>query len=151
MLRWYAFLTSSSLTTSLIRFQRSGWSSHWWALSATWVPSGFVSTSTSPTTALSGMMNSFGWQMVVPTPPMVHQGFITVWPPVTVVPASRAQSLNPLIIKGMTTSRSFSVILVDTAKSINMLSHSVTPMAYKSLKTLAQAIFPCMYGSSTKV
>merc|ERR1719427_1289747 len=105
MLRWYAFLTSSSLTTSLIRFQRSGWSSHWWALSATWVPSGFVSTSTSPTTALSGIMNSFGWQMVVPTPPTVHHGFITVWPPVTVVPASRAQSLNPRMISGTTTSR----------------------------------------------
>ena len=37
---------------------------------------------------------------------------------------------------------SFSVILVDTASNINMLSHSVTPMAYKSLKTLAQAILP---------
>ena len=34
---------------------------------------------------------------------------------------------------------SFSVILVDTANNINM-SHSVTPMAYRSLKTLAQAI-----------
>merc|ERR1712021_251100 len=43
--------------------------------------------------------------------------------------ASKAQSLKPLIIRGTTTSRSFSVILVDTANNINMLSHSVTPMA----------------------
>merc|ERR1719470_649217 len=134
-----AFLTSSSLTTSLILFHLSGWSSHWWAFRATWVPRGLVSTSTSPTTALSGIMNSFGWQMVVATPPMVHQGFITVWPPVTVELASKAQSLKPLIIRGTTTSRSFSVILVETANNINMLSHSVTPIAYKSLNTLAQA------------
>ena len=40
------------------------------------------------------MMNSLGWQTVVATPPMVHQGFITVWPPVTVELASKAQSLN---------------------------------------------------------
>jgi hypothetical protein len=39
-------------------------------------------------------MNSLGWQTVVATPPMVHQGFITVWPPVTVELASKAQSLN---------------------------------------------------------
>ena len=55
MARWYALRTSSSLTTSLMRFQRSCCSSHWYALTATWVPSGFVSTSTSPTTALSGL------------------------------------------------------------------------------------------------
>ena len=87
-------------------------------------------------------MNSFGWQTVVATPPMVHHGFMTVCPPVTVELASKAQSLKPRIIKGTTTSRSFSVILVETAKSISMLSHSVTPMAQRSLKTLAQAIFP---------
>merc|ERR1711997_871454 len=58
--------------------------------------------------------------------------------------ASKAQSLKPLIIRGTTTSRSFSVILVDTANNINMLSHSVTPMAYKSLRTFAQAILPCI-------
>lgn len=88
------------------------------------------------------MINSLGWQTVVATPPIVHHGFMTVWPPVTVEPASRAQSLKPLIISGMTTSRSFSVILVETASNINMLSHSVTPMAYKSERTLAQAILP---------
>merc|ERR1712172_77727 len=99
------------------------------ALAATWVPRGLVMTKTSPTTAESGMMNSLGWQTVVATPPMVHQGLITVWPPVTVELASKAQSLKPLIIRGTTTSRSFSVILVDTANNINMLSHSVTPMA----------------------
>lgn len=168
------------MTTSLILFHRSGWSSHWYALTATWVPRGFVRTKTSPTTALSGlknlqiqfsdllkaftrnsnnlkylripaiyflvhhnyakfvqiynhtdvpqtiwhvysklrglyvlsgerndywlawywlcfqktthMMNSFGWQTVVPTPPMVNQGFNTVCPPVTDVPASSAKS-----------------------------------------------------------
>ena len=88
------------------------------------------------------MINSLGWQTVVATPPIVHQGFMTVCPPVTVEPASRAQSLNPRIISGTITSRSFSVIFVDTANSISILSHSVTPIAYRSLKTLAQAILP---------
>ena len=32
------------------------------------------------------MMNSLGWQTVEATPPMVHHGFITVWPPVTEQP-----------------------------------------------------------------
>lgn len=36
----------------------------------------------------------------------------------------------------------FSDILLLTPRSINMLSHSVTPMAYRSLRTLAQAILP---------
>lgn len=53
--RWYALRTSSSLTTSLIRFHLSGWSSHWYAFTATCVPRGLVSTNTSPTTALSGL------------------------------------------------------------------------------------------------
>lgn len=39
--------------------------------------------------------------------------------------------------------RTFSDILLLTPRSISMLSHSVTPIAYKSLKTLAQAILPC--------
>ena len=39
-------------------------------------------------------------------------------------------------------SLSFSVILVETPINISMLSHSVTPIAYKSLKTLAAAILP---------
>lgn len=39
--------------------------------------------------------------------------------------------------------RTFSDILLLTPRSINMLSHSVTPIAYRSLKTLAQAILPC--------
>lgn len=36
----------------------------------------------------------------------------------------------------------FSDILLLTPRSINMLSHSVTPMAYRSLRTLAHAILP---------
>ena len=91
---------------------------------------------------MTHIMNSLGWHTVVATPPIVHHGFMTVCPPVTVDPDSRAQSLNPLIMRGMTTSRSFSVILVETAKSMSILSHSVTPMAYRSERTLAQAIFP---------
>ena len=55
-------------------------------------------TSTSPTTAESGIINSLGWQIVVATPPIVHHGFMTVCPPVTVVPASRAQSYISNII-----------------------------------------------------
>ena len=60
-------------------------------------------------------MNSFGWQTAEATPPMVNHGFKTVWPPVTDVPASAAQSLKPFIINGMIVSRSFSVIFVETA------------------------------------
>ena len=37
-------------------------------------------------------MNSFGWHTVVATPPMVIQGFSTVCPPFTLVPASSAVS-----------------------------------------------------------
>ena len=51
-------------------------------------------------------------------------------------------TLNPLMMRGTTTSLSFSVILVETANNMSMLSHSVTPMAYKSERTLAQAILP---------
>lgn len=54
-------------------------------------------------------------------------------------------TLNPLIIIGTTISRSVSVILLLTPNSINMLSQSVTPMAYRSLKTLAHVIFPWNY------
>lgn len=39
-------------------------------------------------------MYSLGWHTVDATPPTVHQGFTTVCPPVTVVPASRAESLS---------------------------------------------------------
>jgi hypothetical protein len=46
------------------------------------------------------------------------------------------------MMRGMTTSLSFSVILVETASSMSMLSHSVTPIAYRSDSTFAQAIFP---------
>jgi hypothetical protein len=61
--RWYALRTSSSETTNLIRFHLSGWSSHWWAFTATWVPSGLVRTKTSPTTALSGLKKLFSSTM----------------------------------------------------------------------------------------
>ena len=54
-------------------------------------------------------------------------------------------TLNPLIMRGTTTSRSFSLIFWLTASSISMLSHSVTPMAYRSLSTLAQAILPWVH------
>ena len=53
----YARRTSSSLTTTLMRFHWSGTSSHWFALTANCVPRGLVSTSTSPTEALSGLGN----------------------------------------------------------------------------------------------
>jgi len=39
-------------------------------------------------------MYSLGWHTVDATPPIVHQGFTTVCPPVTVVPASSAESLK---------------------------------------------------------
>lgn len=43
----------------------------------------------------SHMINSFGWQTVVATPPITTQGLTTVCPPVTDVPASSDASLNP--------------------------------------------------------
>ncbi len=52
-------------------------------------------------------MNSLGWHTVVATPPRTIQGLITVWPPVTEVPASSDASLNPWMIRGMTLSRSY--------------------------------------------
>jgi hypothetical protein len=55
-----------------------------------------------------------------------------------------------ILTSGTTTSLSFSVILVETAKSMSMLSHSVTPMAYRSLNTLAQAILPEMKQNKIK-
>lgn len=123
------------------------------------------------------MMNSLGWQTVVATPPSTIQGFTTVWPPVTEVPASSAASLKPWIISGITLSLSytntrqevrqhekthsdnqncysvflrltFSDSLLLTPNNINMLSHSVTPIAYRSLRTLAHAILP--WGKSTE-
>lgn len=121
-------------------------------------------------TKIAHMMNSLGWQTVVATPPSTIQGFTTVWPPVTDVPASSAASLKPWIISGITLSLSytdtslitpakvtcqnnlncsltfpcltFSDSLLLTPSNINMLSHSVTPIAYRSLKTLAHAILP---------
>ncbi len=44
--------------------------------------------------------------------------------------------------KGFFLCLTFSVSLLLTPRSISMLSHSVTPMAYRSLSTLAQAILP---------
>lgn len=52
------------------------------------------------------MINSFGWQTVVATPPITTQGLRTVCPPVTDVPASSDASLNPWMISGMTLSLS---------------------------------------------
>lgn len=54
----------------------------------------------------SHMMNSFGWQTVVATPPITTQGLSTVCPPVTDVPASSDASLNPWMISGITLSLS---------------------------------------------
>ena len=42
-------------------------------------------------------MNSWSEQTLVATPPMIYQGFKTVWPPLILVSASFAKSLNPLI------------------------------------------------------
>ena len=61
----------------------------------TCVPNGFVRTTTSPARAPSLGTYSPAEQMVVATPPMTGQGFSTVCPPVTVVPASKHASLNP--------------------------------------------------------
>lgn len=63
---------------------------------------------------------------------------IKVWTPY----AQFNHTLNPRIIMGTTMSRSFSDILLLTPSSISMLSVSVTPIAYRSLRTLAHDILP---------
>lgn len=63
---------------------------------------------------LTHMMNSLGWQTTDATPPMIIQGLITVWPPVTEVPPSSAASRNPRIISGITRSRSCVMHIDDT-------------------------------------
>ena len=45
--------------------------------------------------------------------------------------------------RGVTTWRSFGLSCSLTPSNISILSHSLTPMAYRSLRTLAQAILPC--------
>ena len=64
-------------------------------------------------------MNSSSETMLVPTPPIIYQGFSTVCPPFTVVPASFAKSLKPFITSLVTISRSFgrsSVLIPATNK-----------------------------------
>lgn len=51
---------------------------------------------------------------------------------------------NPWINNGVTISVCFLLNFTVIPRSINMLSHLVTPIAYRSLSTLAQAIFPYM-------
>jgi hypothetical protein len=62
-------------------------------------------------------------------PPIIGQLLYTDYPPVTDVPASFAASSKPEIIYDVTTSLSFSVILVDTPRIIKMVSILVNPMA----------------------
>ena len=49
---------------------------------------------------------------------------------------------NPCMTRGVTTSLCLRVSCSLTPSSISMLSHSVTPMAYRSLSTFAEAILP---------
>jgi len=73
-----------------------------------------------------------------------------LYPPVIFVPASFAQSSNPLIISLVTTSLACSDISILIPNTINIWSTGLeTPIAYTSESTLQQAILPYMYGSST--
>jgi len=92
--------------------------------------------------AFSGMITSPSLQTLEATPPTVHQGLTTVWPPVTRQPASRAVSWNPFISRGMTTSLSVSVKSLLVANNMSILWQETTPIAYRSDNTLAQAILP---------
>ena len=65
---------------------------------AGWVPKGFVSTITSPGFPKFGRVYSLCWHMTFATPPIIGHGFMILCPPVMLVPASFAQSSNPLII-----------------------------------------------------
>lgn len=94
------------------------------------------------------MTISLVWATLVATPPQIIQGLITVWPPVTQVDAFSAWSLNPFIRRGTTISLSFWLSLLDTPSNISILSHSVTPIAYKSLNTFAHVILPWIGGKT---
>ena len=76
------------------------------------------------------------------TPPITGQGLRIVYPPSTIVPASLAQSSNPLTIWLVITSYSFSDINREIHKTIRILSIFSTPIAYKSESTLQHAILP---------
>mmetsp|Transcript_60296 Transcript_60296/g.72478 ORF Transcript_60296/g.72478 Transcript_60296/m.72478 type:complete len:218 (+) Transcript_60296:1088-1741(+) len=143
---------SSTLSFPASRhFFHSGLSStlHSCTFTATCVPSGLVSTTTSPTRAPSLCTNSPFATMEVATPPMIGQGFITVCPPLTVVPASSHASRNPRTISRVQISLTSFSISRHTASSISTKSHSPVPSAYKSERTFAAPIRPCRYGLST--
>lgn len=74
-------------------------------------------------------MNSSEAAPVIPTPPMIGHGLYTLYPPVTDVPASLAQSLNPFIIRLVDIYFSTSLISVLTPNTIRMLSTLVNPIA----------------------
>jgi hypothetical protein len=73
---------------------------------------------------------------------MIGQGDMIDCPPVTEVPASLAQSLNPSIINEVETDLSSSFMSRQTPNTIRIVETLVTPIAYKSLRTLQQAILP---------
>ena len=76
MLTLYPFSTSSSVTTSLIRFHFS-WccSIQTWEVQATWVPSGLVKTKTSPWTARSDSRHAFSCWIELTWPLIKQEGF----------------------------------------------------------------------------
>ena len=80
---------------------------------------------------------------------MIGQGFNTVCPPVTIVPASVHASRKPRTIKFVEIVRSFFDMSRLAANSIRTKSHRSTPSAYRSDNTFAAPIRPCRYGEST--
>mmetsp|Transcript_17288 Transcript_17288/g.69512 ORF Transcript_17288/g.69512 Transcript_17288/m.69512 type:complete len:256 (-) Transcript_17288:340-1107(-) len=103
--------------------------SHCLALTASCVPSGLVSTMTLPGTADSGAMTSSTEQIDDATPPTMHHGLSTVWPPETSTPASSARSEKPRISSFATMRRGASGISRLRASAMSRESTSVTPTA----------------------
>jgi len=101
-----------------------------------------VITITSPATAYVGIINSLSFTAAIPAPPIIGQGLYTVYPPTTKVFACLAQSSNPSINFPVIISLYSSFIFNETPNTIRIWSTSSIPIAYKSLKTLQQAILP---------
>lgn len=88
---------------------------------------------------LTHMMNSLGWQTTEATPPMIIQGLMTVWPPVTDVPPSSAASRKPRIISGITRSRSCDTHMKTVRTMRRSHGHEAACCSYLLIHLLADA------------
>mmetsp|Transcript_53732 Transcript_53732/g.138415 ORF Transcript_53732/g.138415 Transcript_53732/m.138415 type:complete len:289 (-) Transcript_53732:260-1126(-) len=109
------------------------------------VPSGFVSTNTSPSRIALFFLIFFGWTMPMTARPYFGSVSSTEWPPRIWIPASWHLLWPPRRISSRTDigSRCEGKPTMFSAKS------GVAPIAYTSESALAAAILPNVSGSST--